>query len=510
MQTPPLQHPLQFDGPHPPPEPASGGGGVAQAPPWQVAGLVQAMQARPPEPHFRFVWAVTHWVPSQQPLQFDAPQLAEVQTPCRQLWPAGQTAQVPPSAPQAPVALPSWQAPPVSTQPWQTEVWQAFAWQDRPAPHAWQAAPPRPQFCEVLPPRQKPLVSQQPLQLAGLQPPSAPPPPPVPPSDATHAAKAQAWPGPQVAQVAAPAPQPQTSLPGWHSPFASQQPLQLDRRQGGLPPVGPQDQAAARVSGTARARRRRRRIGGRAVPRATPTRQTPALSCRVAVAIAFFDLDRTLISANSGRLWIRRELALGHLSRRRAAQATLWIAQYHLGLVSLEDTVARAIEAVRGTPRDALEQRTRSFYEDTVKSLYRPGGLEAVRRHREAHDSLVLLTASLNYLADLAAKDLGFGRVLCNRLEVDAQGLHTGRTTDGICFGPGKLRLAQREADARGTLLSACTFYTDSYSDLAVLEAVGRPVVVNPDVRLRRLAKERAWETVDWGAPVGPVTAPGR
>ena len=66
---------------------------------------------------------------------------------------------------------------------------------------------------------------------------------------------------------------------------------------------------------------------------------------------------------------------------------------------------------------------------------------------------------------------------------------------------PGKLPFAQREATATGISLRDAVFYTDSYSDLTVLEAVGEAVAVNPDPRLRRLAVKRGWRVVDWGVP---------
>lgn len=219
------------------------------------------------------------------------------------------------------------------------------------------------------------------------------------------------------------------------------------------------------------------------------------------MAIAFFDLDRTLIAVNSGQLWVRRELALGRLSRRRAAQAAIWLAQYSLGLARLEDTVAHAIAAVRGSSGKELDARTEHFYEVQVRPALRPGALAALAAHRQARDRLVLLTSSTHYLADRAGRDLGFDEVRCNRLEVDALGQHTGRVLDGVCFGRGKLLAARRSAEAQGTLLSACTFYTDSYADLPVLEVVGRPVAVNPDLRLRRKASRLGWEIVDWGTP---------
>lgn len=221
------------------------------------------------------------------------------------------------------------------------------------------------------------------------------------------------------------------------------------------------------------------------------------------VRIAFFDMDRTLLSLNTGGLWIRRELALGHLSRWQVLRGALWLAQYSLGFAALESAVGRAIGTLAGSHAGALQERTAVFYEAHVRALYRPGGRRAVEEHRRAGDRLVLLTASSVYLAELVSRELGLDAVLCNRLEVDEQGLHTGRTIGGLCFGAGKLQHAEAFAARASVPLCQCAFYTDSYSDLPVLEAVGEPVAVNPDRRLRRAALQRGWPVVDWGAPRG-------
>jgi HAD superfamily hydrolase (TIGR01490 family) len=342
------------------------------------------------------------------------------------------------------------------------------------------------------------LLSQQPLQLAELQPPSRGP--EVPPSPATQKPFWQAPVAAQLVQVEAPEPQAYSSLPVWHSLFTSQQPLQLLRRQGTFWPV-PQPPASARQSAAASGASARNEVAKRGVCTKAPNYAPTRVKVPNAVAIAFFDLDRTLISINSGQLWIRRELALGHLSRRKAAQAAVWIAQYSLGLARLEETVERAIEAIRGSSGEAFDARTESFYQRQVRPAVRPGALLAIDAHRRSRDRLVMLTSSSNYLADRAARDLGFEEVWCNRLEVGEDGLHTGRTTEGVCFGRGKLTAAHRAAERHGTLLAACTFYTDSYADLPVMEVVGRPVAVNPDLRLRRKAWRRGWEIVDWGRP---------
>ncbi len=216
------------------------------------------------------------------------------------------------------------------------------------------------------------------------------------------------------------------------------------------------------------------------------------------MAIAFFDLDQTVLSANSGRLWVRREVALGQLSHRLALTAALWLFQYRLGLSGTE-LVEKAIAVGKGESYAALSSRTKSFYERNVRTLFRPGALKAIETHRRAGDRVVLLTSSTHLLAELVQDELSLDGVLCNRLEVEG-GLLTGRTVGPLCYGPGKLVHARAEAEAHGTLLSACAFYTDSFSDLPVLEAVGRPVAVHPDVRLKRHARRRGWEILDWGS----------
>lgn len=124
-----------------------------------------------------------------------------------------------------------------------------------------------------------------------------------------------------------------------------------------------------------------------------------------------------------------------------------------------------------------------------------------MERHRAKGDLLVLLTASSSYLAELAVRDLKLDAALANRFEVDAHGLHTGRSLGALCFGVGKLTHARTFADAHQVALKDCTFYTDSFSDVPVLEAVGTPVMIAPDPMLRRLARRRGWRIEEWGGP---------
>ena len=215
--------------------------------------------------------------------------------------------------------------------------------------------------------------------------------------------------------------------------------------------------------------------------------------------IAFFDLDKTLISRNSAALWVRFELAAGRATKWQALQAFGWVLRYNLGATDVTDAIRRSVVLLAGQREDEMAARVRQFYGDIVQPLYRPGGMEAVREHRAAGDRLVLLTSSSNYMCELVQRDLALDDYVCNRFEVDGNGCYTGRAVEPLCFGAGKMTLAERYVAQHGTDLRQTIFYTDSHSDVPVLEAVGHPVAVNPDPRLRRHAKRRNWQVVDWG-----------
>lgn len=215
------------------------------------------------------------------------------------------------------------------------------------------------------------------------------------------------------------------------------------------------------------------------------------------MALAFFDLDRTLLSVNAGQLWVRAEVRAGYLTRWQATKAAVWIAGYHLGFSRIERVLEDAVATLAGTLESDIVARTDRFYAREVASAFRPGARPAVERHRAAGDTLALLTSTSVYLARPVLADLGIAHALCNRFEV-VDGRFTGRTDGALCYGAGKLVHARALAEQLGERLEHATFYTDSMSDLPVLEKVGHPVAVHPDPRLARLARRRGWRVEDW------------
>ena len=211
------------------------------------------------------------------------------------------------------------------------------------------------------------------------------------------------------------------------------------------------------------------------------------------MAIAFFDLDRTLLAVNSASLWVKREMDAGHITRWQALRAASWLIRYKLGFGRLEDALSGAVRMLAGTRDAELREKSHRFYREQLRTQFRPRAREVLEAHRAAGDHLVMLTSSWSHLADAVAEELGMHAVLCNRFALDAAGVHLGRLTGDICFGAGKVTHAREYAQKVGGSLEDAVFYTDSYSDLPVLRLVGRPVVVNPDGRLRRHAARQGW-----------------
>lgn len=220
------------------------------------------------------------------------------------------------------------------------------------------------------------------------------------------------------------------------------------------------------------------------------------------MAIAFFDLDRTLLAGNSATAWLLFDWRAGRLRLGELVEGVYWLIRYQLGAAKLEQALHQAIATINGLTEQELVTRVEQFYQKAIRGRFRPGGLAALAAHREKGDTLVLLTSGVSYIAERVQRDLKLDDRLSTHLELDADGKFTGRPVEPLCFGPGKIAHASRYAEQAGVLMSTCTFYTDSASDLPMLELVGHPVAVNPDPRLRRIALRRRWTVVDWGEPI--------
>jgi HAD superfamily hydrolase (TIGR01490 family) len=212
---------------------------------------------------------------------------------------------------------------------------------------------------------------------------------------------------------------------------------------------------------------------------------------------AFFDVDRTLVACNTGRLFLRDLRRRGEISFLRALRAMGWMAKYHLSLIDLDAVAGQLAAQMRGWSEKDFAERCRRWVEDDVLPLLLPSALRQIESHRKEGHLLAILSSSPTYVTRPIAETLGLDEVLSTQFEVEA-GQFTGKLKGPCCFGKGKVHWAEELVSRKPIDLASSWFYTDSYSDLPMLERVGNRVVVNPDPRLKRTARQRGWRVENW------------
>lgn len=212
---------------------------------------------------------------------------------------------------------------------------------------------------------------------------------------------------------------------------------------------------------------------------------------------AFFDLDRTVVACNTGRLLIADLRRRGEMPLLRAVRMMTWLLRYHFGLIDLHAVANVAAADLQGQEEGLLLERFSRWAETNVLPLLLPRARRRIEEHRRKGHLVALLTTAPVFIAKPVAAELGCDEVISTRLEV-ADGRFTGRIVPPACYGLGKVALAEELAARAQINLADSWFYTDSFSDLPMLERVGHQVVVNPDPRLRRAAQRRGWTVETW------------
>ena len=218
------------------------------------------------------------------------------------------------------------------------------------------------------------------------------------------------------------------------------------------------------------------------------------MTARVA---AFFDLDKTLLGCNSGSRWLQFLRERGEVSAWMMLRGALWAAKYNLAILDMETLATRLVADLTGDSAAEMRAKSAIFWERIVRPAISPTGLAVLTKHRADDHVIVLLSSTTQFVAEPVAAHLDVEHILCTRLQVE-DGRFLGTFERPACYGAGKVVHAERFAAAHAIDLAQSYFYTDSYSDLPMLEKVGAPRIVNPDRRLRHHARRHGWPILSW------------
>jgi HAD superfamily hydrolase (TIGR01490 family) len=218
------------------------------------------------------------------------------------------------------------------------------------------------------------------------------------------------------------------------------------------------------------------------------------------VQAAFFDLDKTVIAKASMVAFGRPFQRAGMISRWLVLRALYGQLVYlYLGADEARMTRMResALRITRGWDQRHVRELVRETLEEVIEPIIFEEALDLIREHQAAGRRVYIISASPEEIVEPLTEYLGADQAIATRTLVDEQGRYTGEV-EFYSYGPEKATAMLAEAEARGIDLAESYAYSDSGTDIPMLEVVGHPVAVNPDRTLERHARDRDWEIRDF------------
>jgi HAD superfamily hydrolase (TIGR01490 family) len=215
--------------------------------------------------------------------------------------------------------------------------------------------------------------------------------------------------------------------------------------------------------------------------------------------LALFDLDNTLLAGDSDYEWGQFLVDRGVLERESyEAQNRAFYEQYQAGTLDIHEFLGFALRPLAAHTPAELERWHAEFMRARIAPMMLPAARALVRRHLDAGDLCAIITSTNSFVTAPIAREFGIEHLIATEPE-KRSGRFTGRVAGVPSFREGKVRrldewLEKRSCTLRDFQQSSC--YSDSHNDLPLLERVKRPVAVDPDRTLARIAAQRGWEII--------------
>ena len=214
-------------------------------------------------------------------------------------------------------------------------------------------------------------------------------------------------------------------------------------------------------------------------------------------SIAFFDIDNTIINGSTGLFLLSQMWKDKEISPPDFQKAVYCAFLYKLGMLPYEHAIKWIYEVCGKVNLDKLMKSTDAVYKERILPNIYKQAAEVIEYYRSKGIFVCLATASADYIADKIKVQVKANHVICNKSTVRENHL-THELAEPICYGVGKKILANQLAYEMGSDLTDCIFYSDSVTDLPLLAAVGKPIIVNPRRTDSWYKKLKNYEVVYW------------
>jgi putative phosphoserine phosphatase / 1-acylglycerol-3-phosphate O-acyltransferase len=210
---------------------------------------------------------------------------------------------------------------------------------------------------------------------------------------------------------------------------------------------------------------------------------------------AFFDFDGTVIATHSVKEMFLERLRNGEVTSQELFDLGDMATRYLLNVGGFEEALASTVANLKGmSERDLAELGDKVSREHLAAEIF-PEVRAMIAAHRRKGHTVVIVSSATRYQIEPVARILGVEHVVCTELDV-VDGRITGQLAGLPCYGDNKLLAARDFARTHRVWLGRSYFYANGIEDLPLLEAVGHPVIVNPDGKLAAVARKNGWRTV--------------
>lgn len=214
------------------------------------------------------------------------------------------------------------------------------------------------------------------------------------------------------------------------------------------------------------------------------------------MALALFDLDNTLLGGDSDYLWGQFLVEIGAVERDSHEQANQrFYEDYKQGVLDIDAFLAFQLAPLAQHPRAVLEQWHRQFMADKIEAIMLDKAKALIKKHRDAGDTLLIITATNRFVTGPIAKAFGIDTLIATEPE-ELEGEFTGHYCGTPCFREGKVTRLKQWLSENEHSLDNSYFYSDSHNDLPLLEMVEHPVAVDADEILSNHATRYDWPLI--------------
>ncbi|TEU22002.1 MAG: HAD family hydrolase [Gammaproteobacteria bacterium] len=216
------------------------------------------------------------------------------------------------------------------------------------------------------------------------------------------------------------------------------------------------------------------------------------------MALAIFDLDKTLIGGDSDFLWGEFMSEIGAVDPNSYQKKNQYFFdEYAKGRLDINEYLEFCLEPLSQNLMSTLNVWHQDFMQQKIQPIVLPKAQAVVDGHKAKGDRVLVITATNRFVTAPIVAQYGIDDLLATEPEIK-DGNYTGRVEGEPCFQKGKIAHLNQWLAKTGESLEGAYFYSDSHNDLPMLELVENPVVVHGDDTLQRIAKERNWPSLDW------------